>query len=874
LNRRLFNNSSICLDNTGNSATDKNIPSEEPGDDGSDEQAGEQPELDVEVASDTTTAPAQTIKDVVRAAREEFGEHLPEGTLNEEEYKIYERLYGPPRPVEDVQETDSESAEIAEPERDPALFKKAEDGSWEEIDHVEQEELDLDDVVLSDETTYQDDLQAALDSDRSARKERKESQDDERLQRDIAAAMSERKERTRRVPSDDTLSQLMEDMHAEYAEENTSRYHNQDEFVRTHPFTTANRFSTSPSTLQIPYNDMVAPVSSLLSKLSNKHLDEAAAAAFGGPALPYATGSPLSSKILPQKPIPLGPGQNRMTEMEADVYTAAIMPGAFAVCTSILIELRKRLGSGWLPGLLQKEGGPRVLDVGAGGAGVIAWREVLKAEWMRMHNIEPPANNRRTRLSESEDDGEKPRDTVEHVNALKPAVPYGKATVLTSSPALQQRASILLENTTFLPRLPDYVHAQLDPDVQRKQYDVIVAPYSLWHIAEGYERRQRVLNLWSLLDPNGGVLILLEKGVPRGFEVIADARQYLLGELFEGGKEAMNRNSRTATETSILDGSDGSPSDDPNASEDLRATLRSSRRAPGRILAPCTNHNKCPMYLIPGVSRQRKDWCHFQQRYIRPPYLQRLLGGKDRNHEDVNFSYVAVQKGVSFDIDNEGRKMKRGDPATDRAFEGYEIGDAELATNGSASTPTPTATSTDVVTADTSPSQITNYPNSLSLPRLVFPPLKKPGHIILDVCTPSGTLERWSVPRSYGKQAYHDARKSKWGDLWALGARQRQSRRVRLGKEHLQHGLGVGRGMQSYLKAEEQDVRETAKRTKKPAQDVKGRSRTTMLGEGEEDALSGKEKRVQKVREQKVKGREKARQRRRQETKELFRGVE
>lgn len=345
------------------------------------QEAEESAGLDLNEIDETTVSQPRTTNDVVRAARQEHGEHLPDGILNDEEYKIYERLYGPPRPIGRARNVDAEAAEDTEPERDPALFKKIEDGSWEEIEHEEHEEHDLDDVVLGDETTYQDDLRPALGSGRSARREKKESEDDERLQRDIAAAMTERKA-PKRVQSNDMLSQLMEEMQAEYAEEEGGRY-NEGEFVRTHPFTTANRFATSPSTLQIPYNDMVAPVSSLLSNLSNKHIDEAAAAAFGGPALPYATGSPLSSKIMPQKPIPLGPGQNRMTEMEADVYMAAIMPGAFAACTSILVELRKRLGSDWLPNLLQKEGGPRVLDVGAGGAGVLAWREVLKAEWMR-----------------------------------------------------------------------------------------------------------------------------------------------------------------------------------------------------------------------------------------------------------------------------------------------------------------------------------------------------------------------------------------------------------------------------------------------------------------------------------------------------------
>lgn len=368
---RAYNSGSIRRSSHGDPTGYKPIPEDEGVENPSELEAEEQPGLDLDAPSNTTIAPARTISDVVRAARQEFGEHLPEGTLNDEEYKIYERLYGPPRPIEFNEEIETQEVEMAEP--DPALFRKTEDGSWEEIEHVEQEEHDLDDVVLGDETTHQENL--SLGSNRSTRKEKKESQDDERLQRDIAAAMSERKA-PRRVQSDETLSQMMEDMHAEFAEEIGGRY-NEAEFVRTHPFTVANRFSTSPSTLQIPYEDMVAPVSSLLSKLSNKHIDEAAAAAFGGPALPYATGSPLTSKTMPQKPIPLGPGQNRMTEMEADVYTAAIMPGAFAACTSVLVELRKRLGSEWLQGLLQKEEGPRVLDVGAGGAGVLAWREVL-----------------------------------------------------------------------------------------------------------------------------------------------------------------------------------------------------------------------------------------------------------------------------------------------------------------------------------------------------------------------------------------------------------------------------------------------------------------------------------------------------------------
>ena len=72
--------------------------------------------------------------------------------------------------------------------------------------------------------------------------------------------------------------------------------------------------------------------------------------------------------------------------------------------------------------------------------------------------------------------------------------------------------------------------------------------------------------------------------------------------------------------------------------------------------------------------------------------------------------------------------------------------------------------------------------NPLTFPRLILPALKRRGHIILDVCTPAGTLERWTVPRSFSKQAFRDARKARWGDLWALGAKTRIPRSVRLGR--------------------------------------------------------------------------------------------
>jgi len=51
-------------------------------------------------------------------------------------------------------------------------------------------------------------------------------------------------------------------------------------------------------------------------------------------------------------------------------------------------------------------------------------------------------------------------------------------------------------------------------------------------------------------------------------------------------------------------------------------------------------------------------------------------------------------------------------------------------------------------------------------PRLVFPPLKKSGHIIIDACTREGKIMRLTIPKSQGRQAFYDARKSSWGDIF------------------------------------------------------------------------------------------------------------
>ena len=654
---------------------------------------------------------------IVRQARQTFGETLPQDFLLPEEYAMYERLYGPPSATtlpEDVELLQGAKEEDSDLPKD-VLMRENANGELEEVvyDTVDAENAEYLDEAAEVQIQTQEDFRMRM-----------------AVLRDIAAAKSADLVKEAAALTEEELDgeeeqeegAILEDQHDE--EEDAQVYddeggvHRTGDSTRTHPLTAAGRFGTWPSIIQISKETVIDPITGLLSDASNKHLKEVALKTFGGPGLPTSTAT-IKRPNVKQQPIALEAKQAYMGDMECNAYMAAVMPGAYATVMSTLVEIRKRLGSGWLRDLLQKEGGPRVLDAGAGGAGVLAWRDILRAEWELMHPEGVPYHK---------------------------AVPYGKSTVVTGSATLRHRVSNLLDNTTFIPRLPDYDPSKDHPSLEptnpqpRKQYDLILAPHTLWTLKEDYMRKGQVQNFWSLLDPRGGVLVLAEKGVPRGFELIAGARETLL-------KHHVASPGAEHVEHSIEDASEN----------------RFGPKEKGMIIAPCTNHGKCPMYITAGTTQGRKDFCHFSQRYLRPHYLQRILDGKDRNSEDILFSYVALQRGID---QREKHSIIQGQPATDAAFEGYEEADTQLQP--------PERPALDFE-SDFS------HVSTLSLPRAILPPIKRRGHVVLDLCTPAGKIERWTVPRSFSKQAYRDARKSKWGDLWALGAKTRVQRNIRVG---------------------------------------------------------------------------------------------
>ncbi|KAL5360935.1 Rogdi leucine zipper containing protein-domain-containing protein [Aspergillus floccosus] len=632
----------------------------------------------------------QMLEARVRMARQQFGDVLPDGYLNATETELYTQLYGEPI----IRHEELEGAlNIQETESD-TLLREDGKGGWEEVEY-ERFESDAEVPLVYD-------MEIGPPEDESA-------------------AM----QRTREV-----AEQLGGEVMLEQFEDEA----NPDPTPRLHPLTVEGKFSTDPSTVFLPEDTVTGPISVILSDYSNKHIADVAHRVFGGTRVPYSTTTPPPRAQIPQLPIPLEASQRHMSEMEANAYIATLYPGMYASVLSVLTEVRKRLGSDWIRRLLTQEGGPHVLDASAGGAGVLAWRDVLRAEWELMVPDHPEST----------------------------PYPVGRSTVVTGSETLRLRASLMLENTSFLPRLPDYVHIREKPTLddqrappKRKQYDVIIAPHSLLGVEEEYMRKEHVENLWNLLNPNGGVLILLEKGHQKGFEAIAGARDMLL-------KRHISSPGSVQYEDFLQSPGGG----------------KYVNKEPGMIIAPCTNHEKCPMFNVAGHSKGRKDYCHFEQRYIRPPFLQRILGIKDRNHEDVKFSYVAVQRGVDL---REKDGIVQGSAATDAAFVGYEhLHDSTAEQSEAAEEPASTTAEGSERPSEEEAEQF----HALSLPRIVYPPMKRRGHVIFDLCTSAGKIERWTVPRSYSRRAFKDARKAQWGDLWALGAKTRIPRSLKLGDKH------------------------------------------------------------------------------------------
>lgn len=253
-------------------------------------------------------------------------------------------------------------------------------------------------------------------------------------------------------------------------------------------------------------------------------------------------------------------------------------------------------------------------------------------------------------------------------------------------------------------------------------------------------RKAMVMEMW---ESGAHTMVLIDHNTPAGFGAIAEAREFLLS---MGRKEF----------------------------EDPEAEAWPVRGA--HVVAPCPHDRTCPLHG-PGLNRFP---CGFTQRIQRPSFL-RLTKHSGVGHEDIEYSYVIIRRGPRPILAT--TSVGRVGDVGRRAAERVEMTPTELllheeepnAPEDAARSPSELIVNDDRrigfenKSGDQQPPadlEATLRHEAYQWPRLVFPPMKKSGHIILDSCTAEGKIMRITIPKSQGKQAYYDARKSSWGDIF------------------------------------------------------------------------------------------------------------
>ncbi len=138
--------------------------------------------------------------------------------------------------------------------------------------------------------------------------------------------------------------------------------------------------------------------------------------------------------------------------------------------------------------------------------------------------------------------------------------------------------------------------------------------------------------------------------------------------------------------------------------------------------------------------------CGFSQRMERPSFVRRTKHS-GVGHEDIGYSYVVIRRGPRPRIPDVkvGRLGEVGRRQVQKEEAKLGLVELELDDGGP---PTPTQLANAIVPPEEITELCTHSPaeidsllkaESFHWPRLVFPPLKKSGHVVMDVCAPSGT---------------------------------------------------------------------------------------------------------------------------------------
>ena len=157
----------------------------------------------------------------------------------------------------------------------------------------------------------------------------------------------------------------------------------------------------------------------------------------------------------------------------------------------------------------------------------------------------------------------------------------------------------------------------------------------------------------------------------------------------------------------------------------------------------CPHDGACPL-VRDGISRLP---CGFSQRIQRPEFVRRTKHSKI-GHEDIEYSYVVIRRGARPPVATAqaGRTGEIGLQALQRAAL-KDMPIKELFLHDGLAEPLPVDSENPVesglptvpVIQDKNELEAALRQEAFGWSRLIFPPLKRSGHVILDGCTAGGT---------------------------------------------------------------------------------------------------------------------------------------
>ncbi|KAK7058621.1 37S ribosomal protein S22 [Paramarasmius palmivorus] len=407
---------------------------------------------------------------------------------------------------------------------------------------------------------------------------------------------------------------------------------------------------------------------------------------------------------------------SKHSERDGTAFATVALPAHYSAIKAVLEHLKHRMGPGYNIS--------RVIDWGAGtGSGL----------WAALHTFQQNI------AQDAPDDPEATRSSDSTIESYLAIEKRPGLTTIGKRLLLGVKADNITVSWQKSFHEDDCIPRSIGHDT------LALSAFHLSSLPTHLARKQLVKEMW---ESGAHTMVLIDHNNTTGFENIAEAREVLL----TMGRKEMK---------------------DPDASE---WPIRGSH-----VVAPCPHDGECPLY-DPGSTRLV---CGFSQRLQTPPFVRRTKHSK-AGYEDIGYSYVIVRRGerptnTTSQLGRVGavgrrqmvKEMEANVPIKELALhddqESYFLEESEQSSEV-------TSAEASVVSRDDIDASLRQ--EAFYWPRLVFPPLKKSGHIILDSCTAEGKIMRLTIPKSQGKQPFYDARKSSWGDIFPHTPKNQPQERV------------------------------------------------------------------------------------------------